>query len=164
MHYYIDGHNLIPKVNGIHLSDDQDEQALLERIQEYVRISRKSCTVFFDKAPENKTRDGHYGTVHVIYVTHHMKADEEIIARINKLGKMKASEVTVVSSDQHVQWQCHQAGAAIMTSEKFASEMNKIFMTGKPGNKINRKSSPKLESKLSPSEVEEWLRIFNEKK
>ena len=26
MEYYIDGHNLIPKVNGIRLSDDNDEE------------------------------------------------------------------------------------------------------------------------------------------
>ena len=33
MEYYIDGHNLIPKL-GIRLSDDHDEQALLERLLE----------------------------------------------------------------------------------------------------------------------------------
>ena len=66
MEYYIDGHNLIPKLQGIRLSDDNDELALLERLQEFARLSRKKCTVFFDKAPENRTRSESYGTLHVV--------------------------------------------------------------------------------------------------
>ena len=163
MEYYIDGHNLIPKVNGIRLSDDNDEPELLERIQEYARLSRKKCTVFFDKAPENKTRDEHYGTLHVIYVTHHMKADEEIIARVVRLGKMRAKEITVVSSDQHVQWQCHQAGAVTMTSEVFADNMNKAFASGGT-QKGKCWKTQRLEPKLSAREVDEWLDIFSGKK
>ena len=80
MEYYIDGHNLIPKISGIRLSDENDETELLERVQEYARLSGHKCTVFFDKAPENKTREQHYGSVRAVYVTHLIKADEEIIA------------------------------------------------------------------------------------
>ncbi len=161
MEYYIDGHNLIPKLSGIRLSDDNDETKLLERIQEYARLSRRKCTVFFDKAPDNKTRDSNYGTLHVIYVTHHMKADEEIIERVVRLGKMRAKEVTVVSSDQHVQWQCHQAGAATITSEAFAENMNRTFSSGERNGNRSKKSQ-RIEPKLSPKEVEEWLEIFGE--
>ena len=163
MEYYIDGHNLIPKLNGIRLSDDNDEQALLERLQEYTRLSRRKCTVFFDKAPENKTREARYGTLQVIYVTHTTKADEEIIARVNRAGKKRAAEITVVSSDQHVQWQCHQAGAATMGSDRFASEMNNVFVSG-PGPGRKKTSAPRMEAKLSAAEVDEWLEIFNMKK
>ena len=127
MEYYIDGHNLIPKVNGIRLSDENDENELLERIQEFARLTRKKCTVFFDKAPEQKTREGHFGTVHVIYVTHHIKADEEIINRVIKIGKNRAKDIIVVSSDHHVQWQSKQAGAATMTSESFATTFTTTF-------------------------------------
>ena len=34
MEYFIDGHNLIPKISGIRLSDDNDEEELLERLHE----------------------------------------------------------------------------------------------------------------------------------
>ena len=163
MEYYIDGHNLIPKLRGIRLSDDNDEQALLERIQEYARLSRKKCTVFFDKAPENRTRSEIYGTLHVIYVTHQTKADEEIIARVNKAGKTRAAEITVVSSDQHVQWQCRQAGAKTLESERFAAEMNSTF-SGKIAPTKGRKAEPRIEPKLSSREVDEWLEIFGQKK
>ena len=161
MDYYIDGHNLIPKLSGIRLSDENDEMKLLERIQEYARLSRRKCTVFFDKAPDNKTRDANYGTLHVIYVTHHMKADEEIIERVVRLGKIRAKEVTVVSSDQHVQWQCHQAGAATITSETFAENMNRTFSCGERNGKHSKKGQ-RIEPKLSSKEVEEWLEIFGE--
>ena len=163
MEYYIDGHNLIPKLHGIRLSDDNDEQALLERIQEYTRLSRKKCTVFFDKAPENRTRSESYGTLHVVYVTHQTKADEEIIARVNRLGKARAAEVTVVSSDQHVQWQCRQAGAKTLPSEQFAAEMNSTF-SGKVPSARARKTGPRIEPKLSSKEVDEWLKLFGELK
>ena len=163
MEYYIDGHNLIPKLHGIRLSDDNDEQALLERIQEYARLSRKKCTVFFDKAPESRTRSESYGTLRVIYVTHQTKADEEIIARVNKAGKARAAEITVVSSDQHVQWQCHQAGAKTLESEKFAAEMNNAF-TGKTAPTRGRRAEPRIEPKLSSKEVDEWLELFGELK
>ena len=161
MEYYIDGHNLIPKISGIRLSDYNDETELLVRIQEYARLSRRKCTVFFDKAPENKTRDANYGTLHVIHVTHHMKADEEIIDRVVRLGKMRAKEVTVVSSDQHVQWQCRQAGAAVINSEVFAENMNRTFSSGERNVKHSKKSQ-RMEPKLSQREVEEWLEIFGE--
>ena len=167
MEYYIDGHNLIPKLQGIRLSDDHDEQDLLERIQEYARLTRKKCTVFFDKAPDNRTRDATYGTVHVVYVTHHTKADEEIISRVNKAGKNRAAEITVVSSDQHVQWQCHQAGAKTIESEKFASGMNQVFSGHSDsikGNSKGTKTPQRIEPKLSQKEVDEWLEIFRERK
>ena len=163
MEYYIDGHNLIPKLQGIRLSDDNDEQALLERIQEYARLSRKKCTVFFDKAPENRTRSESYGTLRVIYVTHQTKADEEIIARVNQLGKARAAEITVVSSDQHVQWQCRQAGAKTVGSDQFAAEMNSTF-SGKSTAPKRLRTGPRLEPKLSSKEVDEWLELFGEKR
>lgn len=163
MEYYIDGHNLIPKLQGIRLSDDNDELALLERLQEFARLSRKKCTVFFDKAPENRTRSESYGTLHVVYVTHQTKADEEIIARVNKAGKARAAEITVVSSDQHVQWQCRQAGAKILESERFAAEMNSTF-SGKVSPTRGRKAQPRIEPKLSSKEVDEWLKLFGELK
>lgn len=163
MEYYIDGHNLIPKLQGIRLSDDNDELALLERLQEFARLSRKKCTVFFDKAPENRTRSESYGTLHVVYVTHQTKADEEIIARVNKAGKARAAEITVVSSDQHVQWQCRQAGAKILESERFAAEMNNTF-SGKNQPAKVRRAEPRIEPKLSSKEVDEWLKLFGELK
>ena len=162
MEYYIDGHNLIPKISGIRLSDDNDEEELLERLQEFSRLSRRKCTVFFDKAPDNSTSEKSYGTLRVIHVTHRTKADEEIIARVNKIGKTRAAEITVVTSDRHVQWQCRQAGAAVMESDKFASEMSRLFSSG-TGREPRKGGKPKLEPKLSQKEVEAWLEIFSGK-
>jgi len=47
----IDGHNLIPKVSGIQLSDPEDENKLLEMLNEYCRLSRTQAEVFFDGSP-----------------------------------------------------------------------------------------------------------------
>ena len=97
----------------------------------------------------------------MVYVTPNIKADEEIIGRVNKLGRNRTREITVVSSDQHVQWQCRQAGAAVITSEKFASEMERMFSSGGRTRKLHRNEN-QLEPKLSRKEVDEWLEIFGE--
>ena len=90
-----------------------------------------------------------------------LEASEEIIDRVVRLGKMRAKEVTVVSSDQHVQWQCRQAGAAVINSEVFAENMNRTFSSGERNVKHSKKSQ-RMEPKLSQREVEEWLEIFGE--
>jgi len=46
----IDGHNLIPKVPGIHLADPDDENKLIQMIGEYCRLSRTRADLFFDGA------------------------------------------------------------------------------------------------------------------
>ena len=124
---------------------------------------------------------GHHGSRHVAgdvhrlitmtigsqQLPHHTKADEEIISRVNKAGKNRAAEITVVSSDQHVQWQCHQAGAKTIESEKFASGMNQVFSGHSDsikGNSKGTKTPQRIEPKLSQKEVDEWLEIFRERK
>ena len=44
-------------------------------------------------------------------------------SRERVLKGFSAAEITVVSSDRHVQWQCHQAGAAVMNSEIISMQM-----------------------------------------
>jgi len=42
----IDGHNLIPKVPGIQLSDPDDENKLIQMVSEYCRLSRTRADLF----------------------------------------------------------------------------------------------------------------------
>ncbi len=153
MEYYIDGHNLIPKV-GLRLNDENDEEKLLERVQEYARITRRKCTVFFDRAPDPSTRRSRYGSLNVYYVTHRTTADEEIIAMVNNAGS-RAREITVVSSDQHIQRQIRYVGAQFVTSEQFAREMQKAYQRDLEVNPERHNND-----KLSESEVDEWMKIF----
>jgi predicted RNA-binding protein with PIN domain len=49
MQYLIDGHNLIPKVPGLSLSDPDDEEQLINKLSGWARISRQKIIVFFDR-------------------------------------------------------------------------------------------------------------------
>jgi len=39
----IDGHNLVPKIPGLHLKDEDDEVRLIELLQEYCRLARRQA-------------------------------------------------------------------------------------------------------------------------
>lgn len=153
MIYYIDGHNLIPKVTGLNLEQLDDENALLDRLQEYSRISRRRIEVFFDKAPDGRNAVRSIGNLKVHYVTHRTTADEAIINQVNA-NRKNASEITVVTSDRHVQTQCRYCRAKVLTSEQFAQDMQNAFLSGP--------LSSAAESAVSPAELDEWLRLFGE--
>jgi uncharacterized protein len=151
----IDGHNLIPKIPGINLRDMDDEPKLIELIQEYCRIKRSSAELFFDGALPGFNSGVKGGLVHIHSIRKGNTADQAIIDFLAQKGK-SARNFTLVSSDLHVQIQGRSLGAAILSSDQFAHELvNTLSQSEK---------SPASENKLlSPSEVEEWLNIFNEK-
>ena len=50
MQYIIDGHNLIPNIRGLTLSDLDDEQALIDLLTPFLRAKKSRAMVFFDRA------------------------------------------------------------------------------------------------------------------
>ena len=49
MHYLIDGHNLIGQMDGLELSDPDDELKLLKKLRRWtVADPRRQVTLFFD--------------------------------------------------------------------------------------------------------------------
>jgi uncharacterized protein len=102
MPYIIDGHNLIPKLPGLELSDIDDESRLIELLQEFCRRQRKRVEVYFDNAPPVERRAQSFGAVTARFVRQGTTADAAIRARLARLGR-SARNWTVVSSDQEVQ-------------------------------------------------------------
>ena len=153
MPYLIDGHNLIPKA-GLRLDSPDDEMELVAILQEFARLKRQQLEVYFDGAPIGYDGSRSVGTVRVHFVRLGQTADNAIRERLNRMAK-DARNWIVVSSDREVQTAARVAHAQAISSEEFV----KIL-------KAAVSSAPKpstVDKKLSPAEVEEWLKIFREK-
>ena len=154
MPYLIDGPNLIPKL-GLDISSNDDEEALIQRLNEYCRLSRIGhVDVYFDNArpaqPEKQTK----GLLNVHFVRRPLIADDAIRMRLKKL-KNSAKNWTVVSSDHRVQTEARAVGAKVMTSDEFATRVMETLRNGPP------LSSPS-QHVVSQSEIAEWLALFGE--
>ena len=155
MVYYIDGHNLIPKIQGMSLRQIDDEEQLLELLSEFARLRRRSLEVFFDQAPAGHSGTGRHGMIKVHYVTQRTIADEAIIRQVLRAGR-RAVEIVVVSSDRHVIQQVRSAGALSVTAEQFSREIRQTFDQAASTGEVIQ------EPTLSESELEEWLRLFGQ--
>jgi predicted RNA-binding protein with PIN domain len=154
MPYLIDGHNLIPKV-GLRLDSPDDEMELVAILQEFARLKRQQVEVYFDGAPIGQAGARSLGAVRAHFVRLGQTADDAIRARLNKMGKA-AKNWTVVSSDREVQSSARVVHAQFITSEEFV----KMFKAG-----INSTSNVNTDNKkISSQEVEEWLKLFREKR
>lgn len=154
MPYLIDGHNLIPRL-GLNLSDPDDELELARILQEFARMKRQQIEVYFDGAPPASARTAKVGsvTLHFISATH--SADSAIRARLNHMNK-SAKNWTVVSSDREVQNAAKVNGAKFISSEEFVSLLRSVLTQS-----VKTSADDK---KLSKTEVDEWMRLFEEKK
>ena len=149
MAYLIDGHNLIPKL-GLRLDSTDDELELIAILQEFCRIERKQVEVYFDGAPSPQAGTRKRGSVTAHFVQLGTTADKAIQNRLKRLGRA-AKNWIVVSSDRQVQAEARARHSEVITSEAFAKQLKQA-----------RNSAPKSseDRKLSPKEVDEWLKIF----
>jgi uncharacterized protein len=153
MPYIIDGHNLIPKVQGLSLEDFDDEVRLLELMQEFCRLQRKDAEVFFDNAPAGGMRVRVLGLVTARFVRAGTTADDAIRKRLTSLGRA-ARNWTVVSSDLAVQASARASQARIMSSDAFASHLQATL------NQAPEKPLKDSDTPLSEGEIDEWLDLF----
>ena len=153
MPYLIDGHNLIPKM-GLRLDSMDDEMELIAILQEYCRIERKQVEVYFDGAPTQQAGTRKYGSVTAHFVPLKSTADNAIRNRLKTMGK-SARNWSVVSSDHRVQLEAREARAEIISSDVFASTLKQA-----------RNSAPKPTDnrKLSSQEVDDWLKLFEQRR
>ncbi len=150
----IDGHNLIPKVPGIHLADPDDENKLIQMIGEYCRLSRTRADLFFDGAPAGSSPHSRLGLVSVHHVKQGGTADDAIIRHLRREGQ-NARNILVISSDHRVQVEAKALRAETMTSESFNRTMQQAFSSPAVVDAIRNKPP-------SETEVEEMLKLMQE--
>lgn len=152
MPYVIDGHNLIPKVPGIDLSNIDDEMQLVKLLQEFCQHKRKTVEVFFDNAPPGQRRARKFGAVTAYFTREGRTADDAINARLKRLGR-SARNWTVVSSDQAVQRAARAVKSKVVFSEDFVQELLSL-------EKGDQSFLKDPEVPLSSEEVDDWLDVF----
>lgn len=153
MPYLIDGHNLIPKL-GLQLESIDDEMELVAILQEFYRRTHKQVEVYFDGAPVPHAGTRKLGPITAHFVRLGTTADNAIRNRLRTLGK-NAKNWTVVTSDRQVQADAHAARAEVVSSDSFAAMLKQA-----------RDAAPKTseDRKLSNEEVENWLKLFEERR
>ncbi len=156
MPYLIDGHNLIPKVPGMSLQAIDDEDRLVDALQVFYRARRQKIEVFFDQAPPTRGGRKSVGSLVVHYVRQGKQADQAILERLRQLGKT-ANHWTVVTSDRQVRAGAHELGASLLSSEEFAAQLIAARQVVQSAHKENP-------APLGPDEVDEWLRLFRNRK
>lgn len=150
--FVVDGHNLIPKIRGLQLSDPEDENKLISILQEYCIRERCLVELFFDGAqPGFKTRQK-IGLVHIHWVRTGLIADDAILNFLRHQGK-RAQEYNVVSSDRRVQSEAQALGARGISADQFAVDITNTLSNPRPGN-------GEKEPELTSEEIEEWLKVF----
>ena len=153
MPYLIDGHNLIPKL-GLRLESIDDEMELIAILQEFCRIERREVEVFFDGAPTPHAGTRKLGAITAHFVRLGTTADHAIRKRVKSLGK-SVKNWTVVSSDRQVETDARAAHAEVISSDLFASLLRQAHHSA---------AKPADERKLSEQEVDDWLKLFEERK
>jgi uncharacterized protein len=149
----VDGHNLIPKIHSLNLSDVDDEINLIKMLQDYCRLRRVEIDCYFDKAPQGHPRLQRFGKVTAKFARPGKTADEEIKEHLTRLGR-GAKEWSVVSSDASVQTAARAARARIITSDGFARDMEAVLLQ-----ETSAKGTTD-EIAMTSEELEMWLKAF----
>jgi hypothetical protein len=153
MPYLIDGHNLVPHIPGINLSDLDDEIALIQILQKFANKSRSKVEVYFDHAQSTQARTQNHGLVKAVFVRQTSTADNAIKARLSQLGK-GAKNWTVVSSDREILVEARSHQSSILTAPKFAGILNQLSEVTQEGDKNETPDQSNLE-------VDYWLDQFS---
>ena len=155
MPYLIDGHNLIPNIPDLNLSDLNDEIQLIQILQRYANQRRSRIEVYFDKAPASKARIEEHGKVQAHFIHQDSTADQAIKSRIRSLEK-RAKNWTVVSSDREILAEAKSYRCRIINSSDFAGELLK-----EPAPE-SRGVDKDLDPEISSQDVDYWLDQFLE--
>ena len=86
MIYLIDGHNLIPKLKGISLHDPDDEEQLIQRLDQFIKLKKGKLEIYFDGTPHGFGHTIHRGKITIQFVAKPSSADAAIINRISNLA------------------------------------------------------------------------------
>ena len=145
----IDGHNLIGRLPTLSLSDPDDEEKLVRRLQSYRARTGKSITVIFDPGagfalPEVRLGGG----IEIVFAPHGSNADAVIARRIRRSQNPRGWRV--VTSDAALASTVTRLGARVQPAESFAAELEALAAT----------AAEQTDRPLPPAEVEAWLALF----
>ena len=157
MTYLIDGHNLIPNIPGLKISDLDDEAGLVKILQKFSQKTRRSVEVYFDRAAPGHAGSRQAGRVKVIFVHTQSTADQAIIKRLHTIVK-EAPNFTVVTSDARIQMEAKACHAKVISAKEFANTLSDLLQNHESIDNKNENVA------LGQNEIQEWLDIFKSRK
>lgn len=170
IHYFIDGYNLLFRLD--HSSEDftKSRTKLIENLNSQVELLRLNVTVIFDAHSrideESKTR---YKHLNLIFTAQNETADDFILRTLDSSSEI----IKVVSSDKRLTRQAKERGAQVETVEEFLAFTKKSLQKKIKPKKIT--STPKQVQELPvktsktpirvnyESDFEYYLRVFEER-
>ena len=164
MIYLIDGHNLIGKMPDIKLSDPDDEERMVTRLQNWARLDRKrKIEVVFDAGSHGGFGDLLSGlNVNVRFSRMGQTADAVLIRQIK--GIRNPQEYTLISSDREIISVAKKRRLGYILSEEFVMILAEDRAAMRAQADEDSKKPPDVslaeDVEVSDEEVDEWLDTF----
>jgi len=157
--YLIDGNNFIGHSSPAELRDPQSKHRLISKLLRFQRQKRTRVLVVFDGNPDPDFVDKRFRRkfFSVIFPSFDQNADEVIKEIISKETDLR--RFFVVSSDREIKNFAKAQGAKPLSCREFERELKSVL-------KEHRESQAeeKKVALLSSFEIDQWLKIFKNKK
>ncbi|MEW5798917.1 MAG: NYN domain-containing protein [Bacteroidota bacterium] len=154
-HFIIDGYNVVHTIPSLKktLAHDADtaRELFIQSVAQLTHRRKFRCTIVFDGSPPaNSSKQSPHAPVHVMYSFPH-SADAKI-KQIIEQSKNRSSLV-IISSDREILNFARVCSCQTHTSKHFANLLSES----------DDALPEKTDTPLSPSQINEWLKIFGEK-
>lgn len=147
MPYFIDGHNLIPHIEGLSLAMLDDEAALVDYLAPLLQRVHKKAVIFFDRAFPGSSHLIQRGLITIRFVRKPLNADEAILKDLKSLAGA-AKNYTVVTSDRLLAQSATQLGAQVIPCDKFLLS-------------LYQKKSSRSKGENDANDIDYWLTVFD---
>jgi predicted RNA-binding protein with PIN domain len=151
--FLIDGHNLIGRMDDIHLDDPDDEAQLVDCLIHYAVAGRHQVTVIFDQGSPGEASVLSRGPVKVVFAPSGTSADQLIIRRLSRIRDRQAW--VVVTSDYEI--------LAAASARHVRTEHSEIFAARLQAPPIGPTVPDPRQLPPSDDDVEMWLRRFRDR-
>lgn len=149
----IDGHNLIPRIPGLSLSQIDDEEKLVGLLRKYAAQHRAHVVVVFDSGNlSGRSRELSGGGVEAIFAGSGTIADRILIERIRELKRPQ--QWKLVSSDRAIQQEARRRRLQVIESAHFAGQLAPTRAPTQPASD-DPDEKPGVEG-----DIDEWLDLF----
>lgn len=159
MAYLIDGNNFIGHASSYALKDPRAKYELVSKLLIFQRLKRTKIHLVFDGPLDSHLRTERLQkkSFSVIYPALDENADHVIEVIISKQSDLR--RFYVVSSDREIRNFARAKGAKSLSCKEFNRELKAALRKYEKSLEWQKK-----DTELSPFEVDQWIKIFKDKK
>lgn len=164
MHYYIDGYNLLFRLNPNHTSLKEEREYLISELSKELFFLKLDATLVFDSMHTlHEETLSYLNDLRIIYTKQGESADEWIVNTLQE--QTTPSQCTVVSSDKKLTKSILLLGGKVLAIDTFLSWLQRRLKNKKHPPKIVQKQIPtkeKITIKTTPEKgsLDYYLEIF----